>query len=499
MKLNLKLGVIILSMIFILVLAVDFKKKLDQFHNTYSHITNTIYKLKQNTFIHNSLINESIISLHFNNDKFVNNYKDFLTLKNKIESDQELKTLYPKVNAKLIKILDIQKLLFVKTDDFLQNNSKIKNSLSILYKRLSMVKKYDYIYNENLIRFLTTFMYQQNNLLKDDDLEYELYKYFDSTKSKSHEYLLNFIHIDLLYKELPKLKKAIMDIQSVHIIKELDASLKILQKEAYIQRKKIQSNFYMILLGTIFFFIIIIVLVRDIEISLNKLREKDNFIFRQSKHAALGEMIDAIAHQWKQPIAVIKMRTEFLSLFDKKVTKEGIKEFQEHIYAQLSHMESTLDEFRGFLRPDKTTKLFNVERTIKSVQVLLKDELIKNNILVDTVVNHELYIDGIENEFKHVLINLINNSKDAFEENKIKEKNITIFIDKEQIEIQDNAGGIPSNVIGNIFEANFTTKEEGKGTGIGLYMTKQVLERINAEINVENKNDGACFTIKLKS
>ena len=499
MKQNVKLSVIVLSMIIILVLAVDFKKKLDKFHDIYTNITDTIYEMKQNTFRQNSLINESIISLHFNNDQFVQNYKSFLNLNNKIQNDQNLKELYPKVYTKLFKILELQKQLFTKTDDFLQNNSKIKNSLSILYKRLSMVKRYDYVYNENLIRFLTTFMYQQSNLLKDDNLEYELYKYFDTTKNKSHEYLLNYIHIDLLYKELPKLKKAIIELQSNKVIKELDKTLKTLQKEAVLQRKKIQSNFYMIMLGTIFFFIVIIVLVRDIEISLNKLREKDNFIFRQSKHAALGEMIDAIAHQWKQPIAVIKMRTEFLSLFDKRVTKEGIKEFQEHIYAQIAHMQSTLDEFRGFLRPDKTTKLFNVEQTVKSVQVLLKDELIKNNIVVDTIIKNELYIDGIENEFKHVLINLINNSKDAFEENNIMEKNITVVIDKEQIEIQDNAGGIPSSVINNIFEANFTTKEEGKGTGIGLYMTKQVLERIGATINVHNQNNGACFTIKLKN
>ena len=257
----------------------------------------------------------------------------------------------------------------------------------------------------------------------------------------------------------------------------------------------------MILAGTVIFFTIILILTRNIKRHHEDLRYKDKLIYNQSKHAAMGEMIDAIAHQWQQPINVLRLRTEFLTVLrddNENVDRKDVDEFQEKAYEQLDHMVNTLSEFRSFLRPNKATKNFSVSKSIKSVLLLLNDELIKNQIKPILAIENNFIINGIENEFKHVLINLINNAKDAFIEHNIEKREITISINTNIIEVKDNGGGIPANLIKRIFEPNFTTKKEGKGTGIGLYMTKQILDKIRAQISAKNTDDGVCFTISFE-
>lgn len=136
-----------------------------------------------------------------------------------------------------------------------------------------------------------------------------------------------------------------------------------------------------------------------------------------------------------------------------------------------------------------------MEKTIRSALILVQDEFMKYTIDTKIIVEEPMVVNGIENEFKHVVLNLLNNAKDAFVENNIEKKKIVITINKDTIKVQDNAGGIPKDVIEHIFDANITTKEQG--TGIGLYMTKQIIEKLQGSIVVENKQDGACFTINL--
>ena len=241
-------------------------------------------------------------------------------------------------------------------------------------------------------------------------------------------------------------------------------------------------------------------LEKKVKEKVEQLRQKDKVLHHQSKLAAMGEMVDAIAHQWKQPINLIKMKTELVGYDynDGLLNSDTIKNFQNDVNDQIDHILYTLDEFRNFLRPNKATKEFNAQSMLNSVLVLIQDELVKHTIGTQIIQNHSLVINGIENEFKHVILNLINNAKDAFIENGIPNRKIVIIIDSDSIQVQDNAGGIPLDVIDRVFDANVTTKEDGKGTGIGLYMTKQIVEKINGTISVENKNGGACFTITLK-
>ncbi len=244
-------------------------------------------------------------------------------------------------------------------------------------------------------------------------------------------------------------------------------------------------------------------LASQASIAVDKFRQ-EKLLIGQSKMAAMGEMIDAIAHQWKQPLNVINIIASKIGMYiDMEIpfNNNMLKESTDEITEQVTHLTSTLDEFRSFLRPNKSKKLTNIHKMINSVISLLKDDLSKHHIQTEIIGDTTLNMTIVENEFKHIFINIINNAKDALIDNTKDNRKIIIEI-KESIDmiimtIQDNAGGIPSDVIDTIFNANVTTKEEGKGTGIGLYMSTQIVEKNNGDLSVENKKDGAMFTIKL--
>ena len=241
-----------------------------------------------------------------------------------------------------------------------------------------------------------------------------------------------------------------------------------------------------------------------VEEEIAKRKEKEFMLFQQSKLAAMGEMMDAVAHQWKQPISLIKMKVDFLEyeFEDEKIDGEFIQNFQKDIFCQVDHMINTLEEFRSFFRPNKELQEFDVKTMIEKVLFLVKDEFLKNTIEVTINSKQNFTLLGIENEFKHLILNIINNAKDAFNDNGKKDRKITINIlendTSKKIELIDNAGGIPTHVIDDIFKANVTTKEEGKGTGIGLYMSSQIALKHNGELYVENIDDGAKFTFEIK-
>jgi len=224
---------------------------------------------------------------------------------------------------------------------------------------------------------------------------------------------------------------------------------------------------------------------------------------QQSKMAAMGEMIDAIAHQWKQPLNAISMLCEIAEMdFEEGMIDSAyMKNHKEEIFSQVEHLISTLDEFRTFFRPNKDVALFDAKKAIDSVLLLTKDEFIQYTIEVDVIEEDTLEIEGIENEFKHIILNIINNSKDAFNENETKDRRIVIKLfkneDKQVISISDNGGGIPLHVINDIFKPNVTTKAEGKGTGIGLYMSDQIAQKIGGVLSVQNIKQGATFILEI--
>jgi len=229
--------------------------------------------------------------------------------------------------------------------------------------------------------------------------------------------------------------------------------------------------------------------------------KKDKLLEQQSRLASMGEMIDAVAHQWKQPLNSISMLIELLKIDfeNKNVNDKYINNLDKTVHMQIDHMVNTLSEFRNFLRPSTKNENFYIHSVLSKVLLLMNDELLSQNIHLHTNFDHEVMIFGNKNEFKHLFLNLINNSIDAFNENEIEQRNIYIRCygenEKTYIEVEDNAGGIPKNIIHEIFKPNVTSKAEGKGTGIGLYMSQQIVKKNNGSINVHNSDKGAFFTI----
>lgn len=232
--------------------------------------------------------------------------------------------------------------------------------------------------------------------------------------------------------------------------------------------------------------------------------KKDKIIEQQSRLAAMGEMIDAVAHQWKQPLNAVSMMMDMLDddFREGNVNQEYISDLGSTVHLQIDHMVNTLNEFRNFLRPSTKNEDFHINTVIQNVQILMKDELIAQNLHIELDIEENIQTFGNKNELKHLFINLINNSIDAFNANHISQRKLIIKCSTQDkqiiITVQDNAGGIPTNIINHIFKPNVTTKPEGKGTGIGLYMSSQIVTKNNGTISVKNVDKGALFTIILR-
>jgi len=293
----------------------------------------------------------------------------------------------------------------------------------------------------------------------------------------------------LMLDELISLSKK----TDIHLADKIESVLKFYTAEQKENQKTIKQNEYFLQLWD-----------RRNTLANKRDLQKDELLKQQSRLATMGEMIDAIAHQWKQPLNSISMMSDMLREDFKSgsVDESYIQELDENIHIQIDHMVSTLSEFRTFFRPSTKNENFTFLDALRSVQVLMKDELISQNILLCLDIDEQLNIFGNKNEFKHLFINLINNSIDSFNEKNISNRKVYVRCYKENnkiyIEVEDNAGGVPLDVIGDLFKANVTTKNEDKGTGIGLYISEQILKKNHGSINVHNTKDGALFTIILK-
>jgi signal transduction histidine kinase len=236
------------------------------------------------------------------------------------------------------------------------------------------------------------------------------------------------------------------------------------------------------------------------EVRLNQ--EKDKMLTERSKLAAMGEMLGAISHQWRQPLNVLAGHIQFLDddYYEGLVDEKYIDSFIKKNYELIEFMSHTIDDFRNFFRIDKEKSLFSVREKIQQTLKILKHSLSNNDIEISIDTN-DFIANGFPNEFMQVILNVINNAKDVIVENKIKNRKIDISISQIGIiRITDHAGGISKEIISRIFEPYFTTKNEGKGTGIGLYMSKKIIEdNMNGTLEVSNTDDGAQFIIKLKA
>jgi len=231
---------------------------------------------------------------------------------------------------------------------------------------------------------------------------------------------------------------------------------------------------------------------------------KDEIVIQQSKMASMGEMINNIAHQWRQPLMEISsllMNVEANIKLQGSTSKEDILETIDKSNHVIKFMSETIDDFRNFFATDKLKEYFIVAEKISSVLNIMKMSLSNNNIKVNVIIKDNLKIKGLKNEYAQVLVNIISNAKDAIVLNKIKNGKIIIKLYKKNgksvLEIEDNAGGIPLEPKDKVFEPFFTYKKKD-GTGVGLFMSKLIIENsMDGKLSVENKNKGACFSIVL--
>jgi signal transduction histidine kinase len=236
-----------------------------------------------------------------------------------------------------------------------------------------------------------------------------------------------------------------------------------------------------------------------------KSRKNERLLIQQSRQAAMGEMIGNIAHQWRQPLnalGLILQNIYFTYQMD-ELNDEFMEKSIDKGKKLTTSMSKTIDDFRDFFKPNKLKEDFNISQTIKNTIELIEASYHNNNIILQTHLNEKIITEGYPNEFSQVILNILSNAKDALLEKKKEHKVVTIstFATENHaiITIEDNAGGIPEHIINRIFDPYFTTKEEGQGTGIGLYMSKTIIENnMRGKISVQNHKEGACFTIKLK-
>ncbi|MCI4624884.1 MAG: PAS domain-containing sensor histidine kinase [Candidatus Magnetoovum sp. WYHC-5] len=245
-------------------------------------------------------------------------------------------------------------------------------------------------------------------------------------------------------------------------------------------------------------------------------KHKERLLMEQSKLAAMGEMIGAIAHQWRQPLNSLGLLIQDIpDAFEfGEMDKTYIDSIVAKVMVQIQYMSSTIDDFRNFFLPSKQKIQFKLVDAIDEAISLIYSQ-IKNNYIDISVAYDGTFSTGIlgyPNEFKQVIINLINNARDSIIEKRKKSQNpemvghININLEPTfqqnkhyiVINFSDDGIGIPNNLISRIYEPYFTTKEQGKGTGLGLYMAKTIIEKNMAgKLSVINNKDGATFVIIL--
>ena len=253
---------------------------------------------------------------------------------------------------------------------------------------------------------------------------------------------------------------------------------------------------------------------KKLEIEIAKNEEKQKIMESQSRFAAMGEMISMIAHQWRQPLASIgtasfNLKYKLLSgKFDLE-TLQGRNEQSDFFTKKLDEIEfyvqnltTTIDDFRDFYKTDKILVNTTIENSLRNSIKIMQKDLEANNVEIELDFSSENKINIYKNEIMHVILNILKNAQDKFLEKNIQNAKIQIktqdLENAVKIDIYDNGGGIPEENIDMIFEPYFSTKKEKNGTGIGLYMSKIIVEKNhNGRIYATNINDGICFSIIL--
>ncbi len=269
-------------------------------------------------------------------------------------------------------------------------------------------------------------------------------------------------------------------------------------------------------------------LARRVEEEITARVKNEQILLQQSKLAAMGEMMGAIAHQWRQPLNALALIVQNLRDAHTygELNREYLEETVQKSMAQIRHMSKTIDDFRNFFQPDKEETVFGAVQSVGEVLSLLSAQLSASDTdfrmtcrdqgksfdrVEDIAVCPDMTIRGFRNEFEHVIMNLVNNAREAILTRRESglmgraERGLIVFDFRHEdgrlvIEVSDNGGGISPQIIDRIFEPYFTTKDPAKGTGLGLYMSRVIMEdHLHGTLTARNSGQGAVFIIEIGS
>jgi C4-dicarboxylate-specific signal transduction histidine kinase len=256
-------------------------------------------------------------------------------------------------------------------------------------------------------------------------------------------------------------------------------------------------------------------LKEQVKLNIEELRRKDELLLQQQRMAAMGEMLSMISHQWKQPLGAvntaimgIKIKIEsgkynLSDPFEQKKFLTYLDRKHDSILEYVQYLSSTTDDFRNFFNPNKNKELTALSTPIENALNIVKLPMKKNGIEITTDLHANTEFMMYPNEVTQILLNLLKNSEDNFKEKKTHEPKIIIATLLREhhavIRIYDNGGGIPVSVAKHIFEPYFSTKNDKLGTGLGLYMSKMIMEEHhNGTLSMQNQNKGVTFELSFK-
>lgn len=239
---------------------------------------------------------------------------------------------------------------------------------------------------------------------------------------------------------------------------------------------------------------------RELAEELLNSHKKDQQLLQQSRLAQMGEMISMIAHQWRQPLSAITAASSSMkiNIALNQYSSEGFQKRLDAIINSACHLSDTINDFRNFYKPNKALVNIILESVVQKALSIIEASLEQDSIKIEHINNSNVPIKVYDNEIVQVILNIIKNAQDNFKEQSITDPHIKIITYERSIRISDNGGGIPKEIKHNIFDPYFSTKNEKNGTGLGLYMSKTIIEKHHrGRLTTETLEGGASFLIEL--
>jgi len=424
-----------------------------------------------------------------------------------------------KIYAKIINLSGKQRMLSQKTALIAKRLfEKPTKELDTHFKELISTMKNDHVFiinNLTSLKMKSIYFSEEYNLNKKVEDYVILIEDFNDKRDYTN---LNKV-VEYSFNLLPKLNYAVNEFQN-----ESDEITKtLLKQEQYI----LAGTLITLFIESLF---IVFPMIRreekakkdleklnenleeEIKKEIAEINKKDEIIFQQSKMTAMGDMLQNIAHQWRQPLSIITTASSGMKLKKEleDLSHEEFLTYNNLILENANYLSQTIEDFKNFYSKNKKIEKFNLENIIQKSLNLISTKIKEKDISTQIHVSKDIDLEGYENEFMQVILNILNNSIFALDVNNPNKKIIEISANKNenflQIEFIDNAGGILPENINRVFEAYFTTKHKSKGTGIGLHMCYEIITKHfngnltceNIEMTVDNvKYKGAKFKITL--